>query len=139
MEEEMEGNNGSRWVTSAQEFLQLIGSHDVDRAMRFLSDDVTYRVPGKQGLSGDFVGPDRVARHLIDLYEETKGTVDPIKWEDWMVGSSHVAVVAKISMERQAAIMTGRFVYLLQFNGDDKIEGVEIFFRDPSRVDRFFQ
>ncbi|HEY2566004.1 MAG TPA: nuclear transport factor 2 family protein [Acidimicrobiales bacterium] len=135
----MEGNNGASRLTSAQELLQLIGSHDVDKAMSFLSDDVTYRVPGKQGLSGDYVGRDGVARHLVDVYEETKGTFDPLKWEDWMVGTDHVAVLAKISMERQAAIMTGRFLYLLRFNGDDKIDGIELFVSDPEQVKRFFQ
>jgi ketosteroid isomerase-like protein len=135
----MEGNNGARRLTSAQELLQLIGSHDVDKAMSFLSDDVTYRVPGKQGLSGDYVGRDKVARHLVDVYEETKGTFDPLKWEDWMVGTDHVAVVAKISMERQAAIMTGRFLFLLRFNGDDTIDGIELFVSGPAQVDRFFQ
>lgn len=56
-----------------------------------------------------------------------------------MVGTDHVAVVAKISMERQAAIMTGRFLFLLRFNGDDKIDGIELFVSDPAQVDRFFQ
>jgi ketosteroid isomerase-like protein len=129
----------TRRLAAARGFLLDIEQSDTDTATSRLSADVTYRVPGHNALAGEFSGPDMVARHLVDVFESIKGTLDVLQWEDWMVGTDHVAVIANIRMQRNAEIMTERLIFVLRFNVGDVIDVIEIFFSDQSRVDHFFR
>lgn len=133
----MPDSNQPARLVAAQQFLTHIGRGDLGQAIDLLSEQVSYRAPGNNALSGLFIGRDAVARHLQQLVERTRGTFEAFKWEDWMIGAHHVAGVASIHAQSYGRIYKGRTVMLVTFNGADEIEAIMMFFEDQSGIDRF--
>jgi ketosteroid isomerase-like protein len=123
---------------TAQEFLLHVGHHDFDEAIGLLSPGVVYRVPGRHALAGTFHGPDEVTAHLITLVERTTGTFEALKWEDWLIGQDHVAALVNVHMQSNARAYTGRHIFLVTFDLDDRISGISVFFENESSAERFF-
>jgi ketosteroid isomerase-like protein len=125
-------------LEAAQQFVMHIGHRDSERAMELLSPRVVYRVQGQHQLAGTFSGREAVTTHLMRLLERTKGTFEALKWEDWLLGENHVAALANIRVEADGRLYTGRHLYLVSFDIDDKIAEVVVFFEDQRAVERFF-
>jgi ketosteroid isomerase-like protein len=124
-------------VAIAQQFLVVVGHRDIDQGIEFLAPHATYRVPGTHALAGTFSGRDEIMRHLITLFERTGGTLDVFKWEDWMVGESHVAALAKVHINTKGQMYSARHLFLVRFDIHDKIEEVTVFFEDQRAAERF--
>jgi len=125
-------------LEAAQQFVMHIGHRDSERAMELLSPNVVYRVQGQHALAGVFSGREEVTRHLAKLQELTRGTLDSLKWEDWLLGADHVAALTDIRVQSGGRLYTGRHVYLVSFDPDDRIAEVVVFFEDERAVERFF-
>lgn len=123
---------------AAQQFVMHIGHRDSEQAMELLSPQVTYRVQGHHALAGVFSGREEVTRHLMLLLERTRGTLDALKWEDWLLGEDHVAALADIRAQADGQVYTGRYLFLVRFDIDDKIADVIVFIEDERAAERFF-
>jgi len=131
-----EGTQPTR-LAIAQQFMAHIGHRDVDHGIELLSPNATSRIPGSHALAGTFSGRDEIMRHLINLYERTGGTFDAYKWEDWMLGEHHVAVLASVHFNTKGQMYEGRHLLLVRFDIDDKVEEIAVFFEDQRSVERF--
>jgi ketosteroid isomerase-like protein len=121
----------------AQEFLMHVGRPPVDRDMELLAPHVTYRVPGNHALAGVFSGREAIVGHLGALFDRTGGSLDTVKWEDWMVGEQHVAALADVHIQVQGKRYKSRHVFLVAFDSDDKIVEIVVFFEDEHSAERF--
>lgn len=121
----------------AQRFLTQIGRLDLSWVDEVLSPHVIYRVAGHHALAGTFSGRDQVLSHLSGVVDVTKGTFDPIKWEDWLVGESHVATIANVRIRVGYRSFAGRMIYLLGFDDADLIVSIRAFFEDEDAAEQF--
>ncbi len=110
----------------------------LDEAVRLLSPNVVYTVPGNSQISGVFRGPDEVRRHVVKLIEISKGTFEVLKWMDWMVGETHISALQYAQAQSHGAIYRGHHIYLLESDPDDLLSSIKVFFEDQAAADRFF-
>lgn len=120
-----------------QRFLIHVGRFAPSWASEVLSPQVTYRVAGHHALAGTFSGRDEVVSHLAKVVEVTGGTFDPIKWEDWLVGESHVATIATFNIRADHRSFAGRMIYLVGFDNADLIVSIRAFFEDEDAAAQF--
>ncbi|MCU1488719.1 MAG: hypothetical protein JWM85_124 [Acidimicrobiaceae bacterium] len=125
-------------VAKAQEFLGRLVDQQAERATALLSPVVEYRLQGRYPLAGDFCGPAQATGHLAKLFSEIDGTLDLLKWEDWMLGGQHVAALLVIGMQRHGRRLDAEVLILLGFTVDDQISAVDVFFKDEQQAERFF-
>jgi hypothetical protein len=114
-----------------------IGHRDFGPAATVLSPAVTYRVAGEHALAGTFSGREEVCSHLSDVVERTMGTMDAIKWEDWMLGEHHIAAWGEVHVRSKGRVFSGRRLIMLRFDVDDKIDEVIVLFEDQRAIERF--
>ena len=125
-------------MVNARRFFMSFATNRVDDAIHLLSPEVTYIVPGHSTISGVYHGPDEVRRHLATVLEVSKGAYDVLKWVDWMAGETHVAVLQRARLQRRGLIYHGHHLFVVQFDCDDALSVVTIYFEDQYRADRFF-
>ncbi|MGP0031794.1 MAG: nuclear transport factor 2 family protein [Acidimicrobiales bacterium] len=130
-------SNSSR-IQVAQRFLAYIGRPDFAEVLDVLAPKVIYRVVGRHALAGTFSGRDEVADHLADLAVRTKGTVDALQWEDWLLGQHHVAALGRFHMQAAGKTHVGHHIYLLTFDSHELISEVSVHFEDEGSIERFF-
>ena len=123
-------------LVTAQQFVMHIGHRDLDRGVELLAPNVTYRIPGNHLLAGVLSGREQVTRHFIDLAERTTGTFDALKWDDWMLGTNHVTALATIQFQMSGQVYTGRVLFLMRFDIEDKIAEIVTFLEDERSVER---
>ncbi len=121
----------------AQQFLVLVGHRDVDQGIELLSPNAKYHVPGVHALAGTFSGRDEIMRHLMNLFDRTGGTFDAFKWQDWMLGEQHVAALAHVHINAKGQMYKARHLFLVRFDGHDKIDEITVFFEDQRSAERF--
>jgi len=132
------GLGNPKWISIARSFVTSLGLESTDDALRPLAPAVTFRVLGHHSLSGTFSGRDQVAKHLTSIIIQTDGRFDPVKFDDWMLGLSHVAVLVDIHAEVGGAAQRLRHLILMRFNAEDLIEEVTVFFSDPEAAERLY-
>jgi len=123
----------------AQDFFQRCFRGHVSSAVELLDPRVTYRVPGSHELAGTFEGPQEVASHVERFLRMTSSPVDVLQWEDWMIGVNNLAGLVKVRAQRQGMVETIRAIFLVTMSAHATISGVELFFDDQARVERFFK
>jgi len=106
--------------------------------MELLAPEVTYRVLGRHSLSGEFSGRRQVAEHLARLVERTQRTFNAVKWDDWMIGDRHVAAVVTVHAQARGALYVGRQIFVAEFNPEEEIAAMFVFFEDERAAKRFF-
>jgi len=129
--------NDSR-MAAAQQFFEKSFRGEVSSAIELLDEEVSYQIAGLHQAAGHFEGREAVAQHWGALLKLTERTLDVLQWEDWMAGSSHVAALAHMSVQRPGAILDFRTVYLIEMTEDAKIRRIEMFFDDQAAVENFF-
>jgi ketosteroid isomerase-like protein len=122
----------------AREYFQKAYNGQVSEAVKLLDPAVTYYVPGSSRMSGRFEGAEAVSRHTAELLRLTNQRVEILKWEDWLVGVNHVALVMQLRLQRPNMVQTSRIIQLVSMSADDKIREIELFFADEASVERFF-
>lgn len=125
-------------LLNARRFFLSYSLKELDVAIRLLSPDVVYTVPGKSQISGVFRGPDEVRHHIVKLIELSRGTFEVLKWMDWMVGETHISALQYAQAQSRGVIYRGHHVYLLESDADDLLSSIKVFFEDQAAADRFF-
>jgi ketosteroid isomerase-like protein len=110
----------------------------VDEAVALLEPSVVYHLPGRTGPTGDFVGPTAVAEHLQKFLKLTEGSIDVLSWDDWLIGTTDIAGVVRLHLQRPGRIQECRVVFLVEVSQNVKIARVECFYSDPEAFERFF-
>jgi len=126
-----------RLINARRFFLGYSREH-VDDAVELLSPHIVYSVPGRSRLSGVFHGPDEVRRHIVKLIDFSRGTFEVLKWMDWMIGETHITVLQHAQAQTDGRIYRGHHMYLLEFDPDDLLSTITVFFEDQAAADRFF-
>jgi ketosteroid isomerase-like protein len=126
-------------VVRAREFVRLIGRKQGDEALSLLAPNVTYLVPGHTPVSGLFTGPEAVAAHVSDVLALTEGSLEDVKWEDWMVGEHYVGLLVRVRVHFTGHVYDGRHLYLIRFDNQDRIDEVVVFFEDAEAMARAFR
>ena len=125
-------------LVNAKRFFMSYSSSRIDEAVRLLSPNVVYTVPGSSPMAGVFHGPDEVKRHMGKLIEVSRGTFEVLKWIDWMVGDLHITALQYAQAQNRGGIYRGHHIYLLESDPDDLLSKIEVFFQDQAAADRFF-
>jgi ketosteroid isomerase-like protein len=125
-------------LINARRFFLSYSREHVDEAVRLLSPEVVYSVPGRSRLSGVFQGPDEVRRHIVELIDFSRGTFEVLKWMDWMIGETHITALQYAQAQTPGRVYRGHHLYLLEFDPDDLLSVIKVFFEDQAAADRFF-
>ncbi len=125
-------------LINARRFFLGYSRETVDDAVELLSPHVVYSVSGHSRLSGVFHGPDEVRQHIVNLIDFSRGTFEVLKWMDWMVGETHITVLQYAQAQTDGRIYRGHHMYLLEFDPDDLLTAITVFFEDQAAADRFF-
>ena len=125
-------------LINARRFFMSYSVSRVEDAVRMLSPDVVYTVPGKSPISGVFHGPDEARGHILKLIELSRGTFEVLKWMDWMVGDTYMAALQYAQAQNGGGIYLGTPIYLLESDPDDLLSSIKVFFEDQAAADRFF-
>src|SRR5580698_34717 len=126
-----------RLINARRFFLSYSREH-VGDAVQLLSPHVVYSVPGHSRLSGVFRGPDEVQRHIVKLIDFSRGTFEVLKWMDWMIGETHITALQYAQAQTTGRIYRGHHIYLLEFDPDDLLSVIRVFFEDQVAADQFF-
>lgn len=111
------------------------GSRDV---LSLLAPDVVYSVPGHSPLAGVFHGPVEVDQHIGRLIRATSGTLETLKWIDWLVGLNHVAALQFVQAQARGVIYRNHHLYLIETGEDDLLANIRVHFEDQAQADTFF-
>jgi ketosteroid isomerase-like protein len=122
----------------ASALLSRLGRSSISEAFDVLADDIIWRVPGDNQFAGVYEGREIVQQHLLDLSDATS-EFSTSKWDDWMIGTHHIAARAAIHATGSGRLFSGRQLYLLRFDVDDKINEFIVFFEDEEKADRFLE
>ncbi len=125
-------------VTRARRFFLTVLGGDVDGALGELTDDCEYVVPGHSVLSGRYRGRAEVGSRLHRLFELTAGDVDPVKWEDWMVGVDHVSVLVRLNLASGHQRRQTEELFVVAFAPDGRIRSLRMFTGDESAYESLF-
>ena len=139
MSDTTQSDNHRDRVARAREFVRLIGRKEGSEALLLLAPSVTYRVPGHTPVSGVFTGPQAVAEHVSAVLEFTQGSLEDLKWEDWMVGEQYVGLLVRVRIHFTGHVYDGRHLYLIRFDNEDRIDEVVVFFEDEEAMARAFR
>jgi hypothetical protein len=135
----MDGDFGNpEWIGIARSFVTSLGVGNTNEALKSFATDVVYRVVGHHALSGPFSGRDAVAKHFKAIITQTDGRFDPVKFDDWMLGLSHVSILVDVHVEVGGASQQLRHLILMRFNVEDLIDDVTVFFSDPEVAERLY-
>jgi len=85
-----------------------------------------------------FHGPDEVRRHIVELIDFSRGTFEVLKWMDWMIGVTHITALQYAQAQTLGRVYRGHHIYLLEFDPDDLLSVIKVFFEDQPAADRFF-
>jgi ketosteroid isomerase-like protein len=121
-----------------QTFFTRYFEGDLDEALTLLEPTVVYHVPGRSAPAGDFVGRAAVAEHLRKFLELTGDAIDVLSWDDWLIGTTDIAGVVRVHLQRPGRVQEFRFVFLVKVSQNVKIARVECFYSDPEALERFF-
>jgi ketosteroid isomerase-like protein len=125
-------------LINARKFFMSLAASQLEEAAHLLSPNITYTVPAGNALSGVFRGPAEVKRHLIELFEFSHETYDALKFADWMVGDSHVAMLQDAQLQGNGKIYRGHQLFLVTFDQNDALSRIEVFFENQEAANRFF-
>ena len=124
-------------MVNARRFFISFATNRVDDAIHLLPPEVTYIVPGHITISGVYHGPDEVRRHLATMLEISKGTYDVLKWVDWMAGKLTCDPSSR-QLQRHGLIYRGHQLFVVQFDDNDALSVITVYFEDQEEADRFF-
>ena len=103
-----------------------------------MDDTVSYRVWGHNSLGGSFQR-DQVTRHLCDLTDTARRSFSVLKWDDWMVGESHVGTLVTVSGTADTRHYRGIHLIIVGFTSRGLINSVSVFFEDEAKANRFVE
>lgn len=110
---------------------------DMETLRGLMAADVTYHVPGRHPLAGDFKGQDAIIDFYGRLAREAGGTLE-VELRDLLVdGRGHVVAVHRTHAERQGRTFDQAGCYVFRIVGD-KITDVDECVEDIDEADDFW-
>jgi ketosteroid isomerase-like protein len=109
---------------------------DVPAVLGALADDVTWHVPGRHPLSGDYAGGDEVLAFLQNLLERSEGTFRLVIG-DLLSGGDHVVALVTELASRQGKELAGSSVHVWEVR-ERKVASFVAFHGDDHAVDAFW-
>lgn len=114
----------------AQLFIMQIGHRGMADLADLLVTTVTFKAAGESVLAGYSSGREAVLEHFDNLARRTAGTFDIIKWSDWMIGESHVAVLLDVHAQCLGRFRRESQLFLVKLNARDMIVEIRVFVGD---------
>ena len=127
-----------RLVNAQAVLSELFGTSTSTKRSSYCRPTSCTRFRGTIRLSGVFHGPDEVRRHIVKLIDFSRGTFEVLKWMDWMIGDTYIAVLQYAQAQTHGRIYRGHHLYLLEFDPNDLLSVIKVFFEDQAAADRFF-
>jgi hypothetical protein len=124
-------------LVNARLFLMGITTDNSGDVLSLLSPDVVYTVPGRGPLAGVFHGPVEVYEHIGKLFRATSGTLETLKWVDWMVGLSHVAALQFAQAQSGGVIYRNHHLYVIEAGENSLLSDIRVYFEDQTEADSF--
>ena len=114
------------------EAYQAFAAGDVPAVLARLSEDITWHVPGRSPLSGDYKGHDGVLEFFGRSIELSGGTLR-VDADEILADGERVVVLSTVSAERNSQawssgevhvwrVVDGRAVEFVEFQGDQEAE-----------------
>jgi ketosteroid isomerase-like protein len=125
-------------LVNARLFLMGVMTDNSADVRSLLSPDVVYTVPGRGPLAGVFHGPDEVFEHVGKLFRATSGTIETLKWVDWLVGLSHIAALQFVQAQSSGVIYRNHHIYVIETGARDLLSDIRVYFEDQTEADSFF-
>ena len=120
-------------------YLQAIDAfnrNDLDAVREVVREDVTYRIPGRSRVAGEFHGIEGFADALARLREESAGTVTltPLVV---LADDDNLIARARVTAERAGRRLDTENCYAFRFV-DGKLADGRVFLSDPEHVEAFW-
>jgi ketosteroid isomerase-like protein len=125
-------------LVNARRFLMGIMTNHSGDVLPLLSPDVVYTVSGRSPLAGVFHGPAEVHEHLLKLFRVTSGSLENLKWVDWLVGLTHVAALQFAQAQGAGAIYRNHHMFVIETDHNDLLTTIRLIFEDQHEADAFF-
>ncbi|MBG0831960.1 nuclear transport factor 2 family protein [Planomonospora sp. ID67723] len=123
-------------IAVVRDSYEALAKGDLDRFRDdLLADDVTFHIPGRGALAGDYRGKAAVADYLSRFVE--LGGVLRFEPDAFLSDDSQVAALLRIRGEREGRILDERGVHVFRVT-DGKISERWSFPQDTYVVDEFF-
>jgi uncharacterized protein len=109
---------------------------DLDTVRSLFSDDIVWHAPGRNLLSGDYVGADAVLGSFAKTFELTQGSFR-IDIHDMVVNDDHVVALVKATADRNGKHLEDNSVQVWHVK-DGKATEQWLYPGDPYAADEFW-
>jgi ketosteroid isomerase-like protein len=116
---------------------EAFAAGDVPAVLAIFSEDIAWRVPGRNPLSGDYTGHDAVLGFFQALGERSNGTFALDVNDILDNGEDKVVAVVTETAERKGARLASLSVHLWHFE-DGKATSFQALMNDNYEVDEFW-
>jgi uncharacterized protein len=116
--------------------LDAFNRDDLDAVRAYVTDDVVYRIPGRNRVAGEYHGIDGFAGILRRLRDETNGTI-ALTPTSVLADDDNLIARARVTAERAGKRLNTENCYAFRFV-DGKVTDGQVFLSDPAQVDDFF-
>jgi uncharacterized protein len=116
--------------------IEAFNRDDLDAVAAFVQPDVTYRIPGRSAVAGEFRGIDGFADALRRLRELSDGTLTlaPVAV---LADDANLVARARLTAERNGRRLDTENCYAFRFR-DGKLADGQVFLSDPEQVEAFW-
>ncbi|PWI41036.1 nuclear transport factor 2 family protein [Streptomyces sp. ICBB 8177] len=94
---------------------------DLSAVLQVFDSDITWHVPGRSPLSGDYHGPDEVLK-FFGLCQELSGGTLKVEAEEILAAGERVVVLSKVSAERHGESWSASEVHVWRVVGGRAVE-----------------
>lgn len=123
-------------IIAARDIYDALAKGDMDQLRNQLSDDVTFHVPGRGPLAGDYQGKDAVMGYLAQVAERANASIS-FEPQDFLAGQDHAAALARVRGERDGRVLDDRGVHVFRV-ADGEITERWSYPQDLYKTDEFF-
>ena len=115
---------------------EAFGAGDMDTLRELFDADVTYHVPGRGSVAGDYHGPDEVLGLFARIFELSGGTYQA-ELHDAVANDEHAVALFTVRGQREGTTLEDRNV-LVSHVRDGKLSQVWVLAEDLYALDAFF-
>ena len=76
--------------------------------------------------------------HIEKLFRVTAGTFEVVKWDNWLVGLTHVAALQSAQAQGDGVIFRSHMAYVVGTDQNDLLSSIRVYFENESDADAFF-
>ena len=109
---------------------------DIDAVMRLCADEITFHIPGRSPLSGEWRGRERVLEFFATAAELSEGTL-ALSPDEVLADGERVVVLTRVHAQRHGRSETFTNVHAIRV-ADGKITELREYMGDERREDEFW-